>query len=116
MYKNLSIQMVAALAKLTRLKEDEGVLLALHPDFILIVRSGMGKTECEDAADALLTAAEGLSLPVMEEPETLDDVDSKGKDGLHIPPDMLKLAGFLDPNDLTYTVEDGRIIIEREDY
>lgn len=114
MYKNLSIQMVATLAKLTRLKEDEGVLLALHPDFTLIVRSGMGKTEREDAADALLTAAEGLSLPVMEEP--LDDVDSKGKDGLYIPPDMLKLAGFLDPNDLTYTVEDGRIIIEREDY
>lgn len=49
----------------------------------------------------------------MEEP--LDDVDSRGKDGLHIPPDMLKLAGFLDLNDLTYTVENGRII-EREDY
>ena len=114
MYKNLSIQMVATLAKLTRLKEDEGGLLALHPDFILIVRPGMGKTEREDAADALLTAAEGLSLPVMEEP--LDDVDSKGKDGLYIPPDMLKLAGFLDLNDLTYTVENGRIIIEREDY
>ncbi len=115
MYKNLSIQMVATLAKLTRLKEDEGVLLALHPDFILIVRPGMGKTEREDAADALLAAAEGLSLPVMEEP--LDDVDSKGKeDGLHIPPDMLKLAGFLDLDDLTYTVENGRIIIEREDY
>ena len=56
-----------------------------------------------------------LSLPGMEEP--LDDVDSKGKeDGLHIPPDMLKLAGFLDLDDLTYTVENGRIIIEREDY
>ena len=116
MYKNLSIQMVATLAKLTRLKEDEGVLLALHPDFILIVRPGMGKTERKDIADALLAAAEGLSLPVMEEPETLDDVDSKGKDGLHIPPDLLKLAGFLDLNDLTYTVENGRIIIEREDY
>ena len=62
MYKNLSIQMVATLAKLTRLKEDEGVLLALHPDFILIVRPGMGKTEREDAADALLTAAEGGSF------------------------------------------------------
>ncbi len=114
MYKNLSIQMVATLAKLTRLKEDEGVLLALHPDFILIVRPGMGKTEREDAADALLAAAEGLSLPVMEDP--MDDVDSKGKDGLHIPPDMLKLAGFPDLDDLTYTVENGRIIIEREDY
>ena len=75
MYKNLSIQMVATLAKLTRLKEDEGVLLALHPDFILIVRPGMGKTEREDAADALLAAAEGLSLPVMEDP--MDDEDSE---------------------------------------
>ena len=114
MYKNLSTQMITALAEQTQLKEDEGLLLALHPDFIPIVRPGMGKTEREDAADALLTAAEGLSLPVMEEP--LDDVDSKGKDGLYIPPDMLKLAGFLDLNDLTYTVENGRIIIEREDY
>lgn len=43
MYKNLSIQMVATLAKLTRLKEDEGVLLALHPDFILIIPSRYGQ-------------------------------------------------------------------------
>lgn len=114
MYKNLSIQMVATLAKLTRLKEDEGVLLALHPDFILIVRPGMGKTEREDAADALLAAAEGLSLPVMEDP--MDDEDSETGDSLRIPPDLLELAGFPGLDDLTYTVENGRIIIEREDY
>ena len=113
MYKNLSIQMVATLAKLTRLKEDEGVLLALHPDFILIVRPGMGKTEREDAADALLVAAEGLSLPVMEDP--MDDEDSETGDSLRIPPDLLELAGFPGLDDLTYTVENGRIIIERED-
>ena len=114
MYKNLSSQMVATLAKLTRLKEDEGVLLALHPDFILIVRPGMGKTEREDAADALLAAAEGLSLPVMEDP--MDDEDSETGDSLRIPPDLLELAGFPGLDDLTYTVENGRIIIEREDY
>ena len=114
MYKNLSIQMVATRAKLTRLKEDEGVLLALHPDFILIVRPGMGKTEREDAADALLAAAEGLSLPVMEDP--MDDEDSETGDSLRIPPDLLELAGFPGLDDLTYTVENGRIIIEREDY
>ena len=114
MYKNLSIQMVATLAKLTRLKEDEGVLLALHPDFILIVRPGMGQTEREDAADALLAAAEGLSLPVMEDP--MDDEDSETGDSLRIPPDLLELAGFPGLDDLTYTVENGRIIIEREDY
>lgn len=113
MYKNLSIQMVATLAKLTRLKEDEGVLLALHPDFILIVRPGMDKTEREDAADALLTAAGGLSLPVMEDP--MDDEDSETRNSLRIPPDLLELAGFPDLEDLTYTVENGRIIIEGSD-
>ena len=114
MYKNLSIQMVATLAKLTRLKEDEGVLLALHPDIILIVRPGMGKTERKDVADTLLAAAEGLSLPVMEDP--MDDEDSETGDSLRIPPDLLELAGFPGLDDLTYTVENGRIIIEREDY
>ena len=114
MYKNLSTQMITALAEQTQLKEDEGLLLALHPDFILIVRPGMGKTEREDAADALLAAAEGLSLPVMEDP--MDDEDSETGDSLRIPPDLLELAGFPGLDDLTYTVENGRIIIEREDY
>ena len=114
MYKNFSTQMIATLAEQTRLKEDEGLLLAVHPDFILVVRAGMDRDERNITADALLTAAEGLSLPVMEDP--MDDEDSETGDSLRIPPDLLELAGFPGLDDLTYTVENGRIIIEREDY
>ncbi len=118
MDKSVSAQVIAALAEQTRLKPEEGLLLALYPDFILVVRPGMNAAERNAAADALLEAAEGLSLPVLEDPA--DD----GKDGyedensLYIPPDMLEEAGFLGldyDEDLIYTVEDGRIIIEMED-
>ena len=64
--------------------------------------------------DALLTAAEGLSLPVMETPMNEDE----NEDSLVIHPDMLEEAGFLGldyDEDLIYTVENGRIIIETED-
>ena len=50
----------------------------------------------------------------MEDP--MDDEDSETGDSLRIPPDLLELAGFPGLDDLTYTVENGRIIIEREDY
>lgn len=113
MYKRLNIQIVTALAKLTRLKE-EGLLLAVYPDFILAVRPGMNEAERNAAADALLTAAEGLSLPVMETPMDEDD----NEDNLVIHPDMLAEAGFLGldyDEDLIYTVENGRIIIETGD-
>ena len=93
MYKRLNIQIVTALAKLTRLKE-EGLLLAVYPDFILAVRPGMNEAERDTAADALLTAAEGLSLPVMEEP--IDKDGDENEDNLVIHPDMLEEAGFRD--------------------
>lgn len=114
MFRDMSTQMIAALAEQTRLKEGEGLLLAVHPDFILVVRAGMDGDERNTVADALLTAAGGLSLPVMEDP--MEDEDSETGDSLCIPPDLLELAGFPDLDDLTYTVENGRIIIEREDY
>lgn len=110
MFRDMSTQMIATLLEQTRLKEDEGLLVAVHPDFILVVRAGMDRDERNITADALLTAAEGLSLPVME------DQDSETGDSLRIPPDLLELAGFPGLDDLTYTVENGRIIIEREDY
>ena len=84
MNKSVSVQVVAALAKLTRLKEEEGLLLALYPDFILAVRPGMNKAEQNAAADALLEAAEGLSLPVMENPAAYGG--DEDEDGLYIPP------------------------------
>lgn len=115
MFKATSIQMITTLAKLTRLKAEEGFLLAVYPDFILAVRPGMDEDERDAAADALLEAAEGLSLPVMEDPEY---GTNNSEDGLTIPPDMLDEAGFLGldyDEDLIYTVEAGRIIIEMED-
>ncbi len=111
MYSTVNPQVIAALMKLTRLKQEEGLLLALHPDFILVVRPGMDEDEREDAADALLCAAESLSLPVMEYAEDSEDED----DSVVIPPDVLESAGFLGLDYLDYTVENGRIIIERED-
>ena len=109
MFRDMSTQMFAALAEQTRLKEGEGLLLAVHPDFILVVRAGMDRDERNTVADALITAAGGLSLPVME------DEESETGDSLRIPPDLLELAGFPDLEDLTYTVENGRIIIEGSD-
>lgn len=117
MYKSLSIQMVTALAEQTRLKEEDGLLLAVHPDFILAVRPGMDEDKRNAVADALLTTAESLSLPVMETPA--EGGDSGAEDTLRVPPNILRTAGFLGLNyrkDLTYTVENGRIIIEMEDY
>lgn len=114
MYKRLNIQAVTALAKLTQLKEEKGLLFAVYPDFILAFRPGMDEGERDAAADALLTAAEGLSLPVMETPMDEDE----NEDNLVIHPDMLEEAGFLGldyDEDLIYTVENGRIIIETED-
>lgn len=116
MDKNMSAQVIADLATLTRLKEDEGLLLALYPDFILAVRPGMNEAEREAAADALLDAAEGLSLPVLE--GSADSGEYEDEDSLYIPSDMLEEAGFLGldyDDDLIYTVENGRIIIEMED-
>jgi len=113
MFRDMSTQMIATLLEQTRLKEDEGLLVAVHPDFILVVRAGMDRDERNITADALLTAAEGLSLPVMEDP--MDDEDGETRNSLRIPPDLLELAGFPDLEDLTYTVENGRIIIEGSD-
>ncbi len=118
MDKSMSIQVATALAKLTRLKPEEGLLLALYPDFILAVRPGMNEAERNTAADALLEAAEGLSLPVVEDPAEDGKDLGEDEDSLYIPPDMLEEAGFLGldyDDDLIYTVEDGRIIIEMED-
>lgn len=115
MNKSMNIQVVTALAKQTRLKPEEGLLLALYPDFILAIRPAMNEDERNAAADALLEAAENLSLPVMENPAA-DGGDEDG-DSLYIPPDMLDEAGFLGldyDEDLIYTVEAGRIIIEME--
>lgn len=53
----------------------------------------MNEDERESAADALLSAAEGFSLPVMENP--VDDVDNGAnadKDGLYIVAGMLDTA------------------------
>ena len=114
MFGRINIQVVTALTKLPRLKGEDGLLLAVYPDFILAVRPGMDKAEQDAAADALLTAAEGLSLPVMETPMNEDE----NEDSLVIHPDMLEEAGFLGldyDEDLIYTVENGRIIIETED-
>lgn len=116
MFKNTNLQMVKALAEQSWMKQDEGLLLALYPDFILAIRSGMDEEEREAAADALLEAAEGLSLPVLEGPA--NDGGDEDEDSLYIPPDMLEEAGFLGldyDDDLIYTVENGRIIIEMED-
>lgn len=86
MTQSMNPQIIAALADSTRLNEGEGLLLALHPDFILAVRPGMNEDERENAADALLSAAEGLSLPVLEDP-----VEDEGVKRSHqrIPSDML---------------------------
>ena len=116
MDKSMSAQVIAALAEQTRLKPEEGLLLALYPDFILAVRPGMNEAERNAAADALLTAAESLSLPVLE--DFTEDGEYEDEDSMYIPPDMLEEAGFLGldyDEDLIYTVEDGRIIIEMED-
>ena len=113
MTQNMNPQLIAALMGLTRLNEGEGLLLALHPDFILAVRPGMNENERENAADALLSAAEGLSLPVLEDP--VDDEDNEDEDGLYIPPALLDKAKIFDLDNLTYIVEKGRIIIETED-
>ena len=82
--------------------------MAVYPDFILAVRPGMNEAERNAAADALLAAAEGLSLPVMETPMDEDE----DEDNLVIHPDMLEEAGFLGLDydmDLIYTVEKGRL-------
>lgn len=113
MFSTMTPQVIAALMKLTRLRQDEGLLLALHPDFILMVRPGMDEDEREDAADALLSVAEGLSLPVMEYTE---DENEDEDNSVVIPADVLERAGFLGLDYLDYTVENGRIIIKREDY
>ena len=115
MNKSVSVQIITALAKLTRLKEKEGLLLAGYPDFILAVRPGMDEDERDAAADALLEAAEDLSLPVMEDPIIYESED---ENSLSIPPNLLRKAGFLGLDydaDLIFTVENGRIIIEMED-
>lgn len=110
MFRSTSTQMAEMLmARLSRLKQEEGLLLAVYPDFVLAVRPGLDRDEREDTADRLLDAAENLSLPVREE---YNEEDESGV-SLSIPPDLLELAGFLDLDDLTYTVEDGRILIER---
>ena len=117
MFEPTSIQLAEKLiSRLSQLKEDEGVLLAVYPDFVLAVRPGLDQDEREDTADRLLDAAEGLSLPVREEYSEESENGSENRNGLSIPPDLLELAGFLDLDDLTYTVENGRIIIEMEDY
>lgn len=93
MFRSTSTQMAEMLmARLSRLKQEEGLLLAVYPDFVLAVRPGLDKDEREDTADRLLDAAEGLSLPVREE---YNEEDESG-DGLSIPSDLLELAGFLD--------------------
>ena len=102
MAQNMNPQLIAALTELTGLKQEKGLLLALHPDFILMVRSGMNEDERETAADALLSAAEGLSLPVLEDP--VDDEDSgasEGEDGLYIAPGMLDTAKIFDLDSVT---------------
>ena len=108
----MNSQLIAALMGLTRLNEGEGLLLALHPDFILAVRPGMNEDERETAADALLSVAEGLSLPVMKDP--VDDEDNEDDDGLYIPSILLDKAKIFDLDGLNFIVEKGRIIIETE--
>ena len=118
MFERTSAQLAEKLiARLSRLKEDEGVLLAVCPDFVLAIRPGLDRDEREDTADRLLDAAESLSLPVREEygEESENENGSENRNSLSIPPDLLELAGFLDLDSLTYTVENGRIIIETED-
>ena len=119
MFEHTSTQLAEKLiARLSRLKEEDGLLLAVCPDFVLAVRPGLDRDEREDTADRLLDAAEGLSLPVREEysEESESESGNENKNGLSIPPDLLELAGFLDLDNLTYAVEHGRIIIEMEDY
>lgn len=117
MFEHTSTQLAEKLiARLSRLKEEKGLLLAVCPDFVLAVRPGLDRDEREDTADRLLDAAEGLSLPVREEYSEESENGSENRNGLSIPPDLLELAGFLDLDSLTYTVENGRIIIEMEDY
>lgn len=115
MFEHTSTQLAEKLiAQLSRLKGEDGLLLAVCPDFLLAVRPGLDRDEREDTVDRLLDATEGLSLPVMEDP--MDDEDGETRNGLRIPPDLLELAGFPDLEDLSYTVEDGRILIERKEY
>lgn len=110
MFRSTSTQMAEMLmTRLSRLKQEEGLLLAVYPDFVLAVRPGLDRDEREDTADRLLDAAEGLSLPVRKEYNEEDE----SEDSLSIPSDLLELAGILDLDDLTYIVEDGRILIER---
>lgn len=117
MFEHTSTQLAEKLiAQLSRLKGEDGLLLAVCPDFLLAVRPGLDRDEREDTVDRLLDAAEGLSLPVREEYSEECEDGSENKSGLSIPPDLLGLAGFLDLDDLTYTVEHGRIVIEMEDY
>ena len=113
MFEHTSTQLAEKLiARLSRLKAEDGLLLAVCPDFVLAVRPGLDR----DTADRLLDAAEGLSLPVREEYSEEGEEGSEKGNGLSIPPDLLELAGFSGLDDLTYTVEHGRIIIEMEDY
>ena len=111
MFGHMNPQLAEMLtARLTRLKEEEGLLLAVLPDFVLAVRPGLDRDEREDTADRLLDGAEDLSLPVRE--ESYEEAEGAERDSLSIPPDMLELAGFLDMDGLTCTVGNGRILIE----
>lgn len=57
MTQNMNPQITSALTELTRLNEEKGLLLALHPDFILVLRPRMDKPKQESTADALLDSA-----------------------------------------------------------
>ena len=117
MFEHTNTQLAEKLImQLSLLKGEDGLLLAISSDFILAVRPGLDRDEREDTADRLLDAAESLSLPVREEHGKESESGRENRNGLSIPPDLLELAGFSDLDDLTYTVENGRIIIEKEDY
>ena len=90
MTQNMNPQLIAALMGLTRLNEGEGLLLALHPDFILAVRPSMNEDEREATADALLsTAGSPFLLPAMENPT--EDEDGK-RSNQHIPSGTLDMV------------------------
>lgn len=57
MTQNMNPQITSALTELTQLNEEKGLLLALHPDFILVLRPRMDKPKQESTADALLDSA-----------------------------------------------------------
>ena len=98
------------------MKKKIGIALALLLVLAMTLSVTAHATEPSQTIAGSRDGGTAISITDITPREGENKEDSETGDSLRIPPDLLELAGFPGLDDLTYTVENGRIIIEREDY